>query len=186
MASTRPSHLIRTTAALAVAGLALAGCAAQPGTAATVNGTTISENEVNEATAEFVALTGREDVTPVAVLNTLVEGEVLDPIATKAGYAVSDAEVQRFFLEQASLAGVSQSPDVDSKAFLDLGRYLLQYNEIYASPDAQTIFAEAEKARQAADIKLNPRYGQTDEAGDFVPAVRDWIHQGEPAPTPAG
>jgi hypothetical protein len=186
VASTRSSHLIRTAAALAAAGLVLGGCAAQPGTAATVNGTTISENEVDEATSEFIALTGQEDVTPVAVLNTLVEGAVLDPIATEAGYAVSDAEVERFYLEQASLAGATASPDVDSPAFIDLGRYLLQYNEIYASPDAQAIFAEAETARQEADIEVNPRYGQTDEAGDFVPTVREWIHQGEPVPAPVG
>ncbi|MCK6211000.1 SurA N-terminal domain-containing protein [Georgenia sp. EYE_87] len=186
MASTRPSHLIRTAVALAAAGLALAGCSAQPGTAATVNGTTISENEVDEATSEFIALTGQQDVTPVAVLNTLVEGELLDPIAIEAGYAVSDAEVEQFFLEQASAAGATQRPDVESEAFLDLGRYLLQYNEIYASPDAQAIFAEAETARQEADIEVNPRYAQTDDSGAFVPTVRDWIHQGEPAPTPAG
>lgn len=184
MASTRPSHLIRTAAAIA-AGLALAGCSAQPGTAATVNGTAISESQVDEATSEFITLSGQPDVTPVAVLNTLVEGRLLDPIATEAGYGVSDGEVKQFFLEQASLAG-APTPDVESDAFLDLGRYLLQYNEIYSSPDAQAIFTEAETARQEADIVVNPRYGQTDESGNFVPTVRDWIHQSEPAATPAG
>jgi len=185
VATTRPTHLVRNAVALAAAGLVLAGCAAQPGAAATVNGTTISENDVDDATAEFVALTG-QDTTPVVVLNTLVQAELLDPIATKAGYAVSDAQVQKFFLEQGALAGAEEPPNVDSPAFLDLGRFLMQYNEINSSQDAQKILTELGTALQDADVKVNPRYGQTNESGVIVPTAKEWIHQDEAPATPAG
>lgn len=182
---TRPTHLVRNAAALAAAGLVLAGCAAQPGTAATVNGTTISENDVDDATVEYVALTGQE-TSPVVVLNTLVQAELLDPIASDAGYAYSDAEVRNFFLEQAALSGAQERPDVDSRAFLDLGRYLLQYNEISTSQDAQTILTELGTSLQEADLKVNPRYGQANESGVIVPTAKEWIQPSEQAATPAG
>ncbi|WP_043498686.1 hypothetical protein [Georgenia sp. SUBG003] len=113
-------------------------------------------------------------------------GRAARAIASEAGYAYSDAEVEKFFLEQASLSGAGERPDVESPAFLDLGRFLLQYNEISSSQDAQAILTELGTAVQEAELTVNPRYGQANEEGVIVPTAREWIQQDEQAATPAG
>ncbi|MPV38348.1 SurA N-terminal domain-containing protein [Georgenia subflava] len=186
MATLRPTLLLRPVVAAAAAGLALAGCAAQPGTAATVNGVTISENAVDDATGEYVAFSGQE-TAPVVILNTLVQAELLTPIANEAGYAVSDAEVEQFFLEQAVMLGNAELPENSSDAFIDLGRFLMQYNEVSSSPDAEAVLTQLGTELTEADLEVNPRYGELTEEGSIVPTTHEWIAQptGEAA-QPAG
>lgn len=161
--------------AAAVVGVALAGCAAQPGTAAEVEGNRITTNDVDVAHREFVEITGQADTTVVAVLNTLMAAQLLPDVASEYGIAYSDEQITDAFEQQATLAG-SEVPDGGyADSTLDLGRYLLVLGEVQASPDAQEI-AEAFGARMAeADAVVNPRYGEIDENGLITPVAHDWL-----------
>lgn len=164
----------RHTLVLATAGLLLAGCAAQPGTAGSIDGERITQNELEDATSEYVALTGQE-TEPVVVLNTLLAAEVLPGIAAEHGYALSDGEIEALYAEQAAALGAEAPADGYSDAFIDLGRYLFVYSEVAASADAQAVFDEFTAAMADADIAVNPRYGEVNAEGVIEPTSHDWL-----------
>lgn len=170
------AHRSRRLLSLAVvAGVTLAGCAAQPGTAAEVEGSRITTNEVDVAHREFIAITGQAETSVVAVLNTLMAAELLPEVASEYGIAYSDEQITDAFEQQAALAGSEVPEGGYADSTLDLGRYLLVLGDVQASPDAQEI-AEAFGARMAeADAVVNPRYGEIDENGLITPVVHDWL-----------
>ena len=69
------AHRKFVSAVVLLTAAALAGCSAQPGTAAVINGTKITEGELDDATLEYVGLTGQE-AQPSVVLNTLLAAEI--------------------------------------------------------------------------------------------------------------
>jgi hypothetical protein len=168
------AHRKFVSAVVVLAAAALAGCSAQPGTAAVINGTKITEGELDDATLEFGDLTG-EPPQPSIVLNTLLAAEVFPAIAAEHGIALSDEQVAERLDEQAALQGAEIPADGYSSAFIDLGHYLFSATEAQSHPDATAIFEEFTAAMADADIEVNPRYGQVQDNGEIVPSQHDWL-----------
>lgn len=177
MAAQRRIRPARALVVLAAAGLALSGCAAQPGTAAVVNGERITSNDLDDATLEYVALTGQE-TEPVVVLNTLIAAEILPEVAAERGVAYSDEQVAERFTEQAALLGTT-APESYSEAFLDLGHYLFTVIDVQTSPDGAAILEEFSARMAEADVEINPRYGQAQD-GTIAPIEHDWLATSAP------
>lgn len=185
MATTRSARLARKARpmlALAAAGLVLAGCAARPGTAATVDGHRITDADVAAATTEYQEFSGQE-VEASVVLNTLIQAEVMQPLAKENGFGVSHAEVEEFLTQQAVMLGNAELPESSSPAFLDLGRFLLQLNEIQADADGEEILTEFGQRLGTAEISASPRYGTVSDDGVVQPTTPDWIVQPDQAGT---
>ncbi|MFC7404904.1 hypothetical protein [Georgenia alba] len=181
----RRSRLARCAVALAAAGAAAAGCSAQPGTAATVDGTRISENAVDDATREWVEVSGQQ-VSASQVAHTLVQAELFEPIAREHGFGYSDQQVTQTLTDVATSQG-RPAPGSLSPAVVDLARFVLQQGEIAQSPEADRILGQLGEATDQAEIEVNPRYGTRDAAGQIVPTSYDWIHrQPEETPAPPG
>lgn len=172
--SAHRSSRIAALAALAVAGVALAGCSAQPGTAAVVDGHRITVNDVDVAHREFVAITG-QDAQPVAVLNTLVAAQLLPGIAAGYDIAYSDEQIEDAFAQQIQLTGGKEPEGGFADATIELGRYLFVLTDVQASPDGQAIAEEFGAQMADADTEVNPRYGEIDESGIISPVAHDWI-----------
>lgn len=179
MVPTRPARL---ALALAAAGL-LAGCAAQPGTAGTINGARVTEAELADATGDYVELTA-QPTEPVVVLNTLLAAEVLPGIAAKYDIAYSDQEVVDRLAEQAQNLPAGVPEGGFSDAFVDLGRYLFLYSAVQEDPDGEAILGEFTAAMAQADISVSPRYGQAGEGGVIQPVSREWLAPTGPVPQP--
>ena len=172
--------------ALAVAvAVGVAGCSAQPGTAAVVNGTRITEAQLDDATLEYVDLTG-QPAEPSVVLNTLIAADVFPAIAAKHGLALSDQQVEQRFEELAQQQGAKAPEGGFSPAFIDLGHYLFAAAAAQSSPDAQAVSEEFSAAMAKAKIEVNPRYGEVTKDGAIQPIKHDWIAQTTPQPTPQG
>ncbi|UNX55600.1 hypothetical protein MF406_04885 [Georgenia sp. TF02-10] len=166
-------------AALAVAGL-LAGCAAQPGTAASINGVRVSEDDLADAHGDYVALTN-QPTEPAVVLNTMLAAEVLPGIAAEHDVVLSDDDVVSLLDRQAEAAGTTAPEDGYSDAFVDLGRYLFLVPSLQNAQQGQAVLEEFSTAMADADIEVNPRYGTVDETGIISPLSPDWIAQPEGA-----
>ncbi|MHB1064330.1 MAG: SurA N-terminal domain-containing protein [Georgenia sp.] len=178
--SAHRSSRILSLAALAVAGVALAGCSAQPGTAAVIDGTRITIDDVDVAQREFVEITGQSDAQPRAVLNTLMAAQVLPDVAAGYGIAYSDEQITDIFAEQLTTAGNEVPEGGFADSTLELGRYLFVLTDVQSSPDGQAI-AEAFGARmKEAKTVVNPRYGEIDENGLIAPVTHDWIAPATP------
>lgn len=173
--SAHRSSRLAPLAVLAVAGVALAGCSAQPGTAAVVDGHRITVGDVDVAQREFVDITGQADTQPRAVLNTLVAAQVLPDIAAEHGIAYSDEQVEDAFAQQIVLAGSEVPAGGFADATIEIGRYLFVLTDVQSSPDGQAIATEFAEQMAAADTEVNPRYGTIDEGGVISPVEHDWI-----------
>lgn len=171
--------------ALAVAvAVGVAGCSAQPGTAAVVNGTRITEDQLDDATLEYVDLTG-QPAEPAVVLNTLIAADVFPAIAAKHGLALSDQQVEQRFEELAQQQGAKVPEGGFSPAFIDLGHYLFAAAAAQQSADAQAVSEEFSAAMSDATIEVNPRYGEVTKEGAIQPVQHPWIVQ-TPEAAPQG
>ncbi|MFD1717152.1 hypothetical protein [Georgenia deserti] len=166
---------VRTVVALAACGAVVAGCSAQPGTAAVVNGTRITESQVDAATRDWNTISA-QPVSLSQVAHTLVQAELFEPIATDAGYGYSDQQVEQA-LSQAATSQQMQPPEEYSEAAIDLGRFILQQGDISQSQDAQDLLTRLQQATDQAALEMNPRYGTPDSAGQIVPTSYPWLHQ---------
>ncbi|GAA4422037.1 hypothetical protein GCM10023169_15850 [Georgenia halophila] len=177
--------LVRSTAALLAAGAAVAGCSAQPGTAATVNDTRITENEVASATAQWIEISGQQ-VTPGQVAHILVQAELFEPIATEGGFGYSDQQVEQLLKDAAAAQG-QPAPEEISEPAVDLARFVLQQGDVTEAQNAGELLSQLDEATAEADIEVNPRYGTRNDSGQIVQTTYEWIHQEQqPTPAPAG
>ena len=142
------------TKKLAVAGAALlamgllAGCTSQSGAAVIVNGTTISEQEVNDLASEIAGAGGSR----LNALNIGVTVAGAKPIL--AGY--SDVVTDDY--KSAAIANCSTTVGVEANE--DSSSLLKDYCVIMQlATDNSDFYDEANQALTSPDIELNPRYG---------------------------
>lgn len=141
-------------AGVALAALALTGCATSPSNAATVEGVRIADSTVQQVAQGLVAASGAEASVMVRQATyDLVLGEASRQMAASTGTPVSAAD-QRAVLEQyPAAAAVAATPegapwgDAVTMAFvmqerLGVDQFLVELGEL--------------------DITINPRYGQWD------------------------
>lgn len=143
---------MRAAAAAMVAIGVLAGCSAQPGTAAVVNGASVSENDV-DALAQEIAGVGASRSN---ALNIALTVAVIEPIVEK-GY--SDQLTPEFLTDSLE----SCTTQIGMEVTEDSTQTLQQYCHLVALATSDTDFAsEANDAISAAKVSLNPRYGSDD------------------------
>lgn len=169
------ARLLKLISALLVAGLALAGCSYQPGAAAVVDGRTITERQLAQASTELSEILGNPVSTPV-VLQTLIVAPTAIQVASRNGLAVSAQQAQEM-LEQESAQGEAGTVGEEeySDPTLTVGRYLMLQNMITIDPEGAQIGAELSEAIDELDVELNPRYGEWDPMEGPTPVQPDWI-----------
>ncbi len=175
-----PQRRLRLAAGLVafVALGATAGCAnASPSVAAYVDGTSITSKQLDAAVAG-VGKTVEEgqQVSPQAVLDAMVHGEIAIQIAAKNNITVTDAE------RDAALAGSNLEPLLPIPAAKEIA-YDVADQQIVAQKVGSQPYLEQVAQQQ---VKVNPRYGVlddkqkliiTDQSGSLAKAA-------SPSPTP--
>lgn len=160
-------------ASTVVLGAALTGCAAQPGTAAVVDGRTVSQDSVNSVVAELTPLLG--EAIPRDVLVSLMAAPLYIEAAEESGVGVSAVEIRDQLDQVALQVGAETEEWSDSTVELVRSSFAAQ-NLQGADPEA---FAAVTDELLAADITVNPRYGRFDlEARQIVPVAAPWIVAG--------
>jgi hypothetical protein len=149
LGTTRTSGMTRAAAALLGGALALSACGVQQaGAAAIVNGTPISEKDVQSVGVQLNALPEVEQkLTPSVVLLDLILAPYVLAEADRTNKPVSEAEVRKF---------VAKVPH-PSPSTMDFVRMRLAIPSLSEASKA-SILATLEKTK----ITVNPRYGTFD------------------------
>ncbi|GAA3796958.1 hypothetical protein [Cellulomonas soli] len=160
-------------ALLAGAG-ALSACSGQPGTAAIVEGRTITPGEVQQVLDELGPYL--QSASTSAVLTILVQEPAVSAVAAEHGVAVSDEDAADALTQVAAADGLKGSDF--SAASLTVAKFSVEYGKLTALEDADAINAELVERVAALDVEVNPRFGTLGD-GNFVsdPSVRPWIFQ---------
>ncbi|GAB2606469.1 hypothetical protein [Pseudactinotalea suaedae] len=171
-------RLLAPFAGLALAGALIAGCAPAPGTAATVDGHVIGEDEVATVVEELSLHVG--PVTPAQAIAELVRAEEILDVASGAGFGVSATDAAGVLDRIAGEQGFD--PIEPSAATLLVVRSLVASSGMQTAPDAADLFAELDERIAGLDIEVSPRYGSWDGQA-ITPQAFEWIEQ--PAPDAA-
>lgn len=156
--------------AVLAAGL-LAGCGSQ-GVAATVNGETITTNEVDQgmSLAPFYA----QPPAPANVVASLIQARAVIDAAQAAGVGASPSEAVEFLdsigAQDIQVDGAYPDP------VLDLARMNLISQQLPTAPEGQAVINEVNDFMAGAQIEFNPRYGEWNAAeGGLVQNPPEWI-----------
>ena len=166
----RTSRAALATVVVLVAALALSACGTQqPGAAAVVNGTTISEKNVQTVSTQLNTLAqGEQKLTPSIVLLNLILAPYVLAEADRAGKGIPDAQARKVIAKVPS----------PSRQTLDLVRMNMAIASL--TPAAKTaILAKLGKA----EISVNPRYGSFDPKKKLaiVSTTPNWIKASAPS-----
>ena len=160
--SSRRSRVGGLAAAALAVGM-LAGCGSY-GVAATVNGTTITENEVRTAAAEITKQNGGQ--TPYSEQQALVMLILAPTVLAEARTAhVAATEAQ-------ARSQLTRVPD-PARATLTIVQAGDAYNALPASSKTRL-----GAAFSRLDVSMNPRYGTFDTAKGFAAEAPPWIAAG--------
>ncbi|CAN5477180.1 hypothetical protein BH23ACT6_BH23ACT6_01410 [soil metagenome] len=177
------SSKLRMSVRLAGVGLAvaaLAGCGdITPDEAAVIDGQSIGESELQEATAQLNSISA-EAATPSSVLGELTRTPFLDTVLDGSPAALTEQQVSELLAEN----GLNNPNDLT----VDVARtrqYLavLQDPEVLEDPEMSEALNRLQNIT-AEDIEgvveeINPRYGDFDpETATIVSSTPEWI---EPA-----
>ena len=166
LGSIRTSGTVRAAVVLLGAALAVSTLSAcgtqQPGAAGIVNGTAISENDVQTVALEFNALPQiTKKATPRDVLYNLILAPYVLTEADRAGKSVTDAEARK----------VIGNPSTSlSPATMDFVRMQLEIPNL-SQASKTAILATLAKAK----ITVNPRYGTFNQEAGVLPTSSNWI-----------
>lgn len=165
----------RTTArrvALPVVALTLSGVLSACGevsrgdAAAIVDGTQISQKQVQDATAQLRASSTFAKVTPNEVTQMLAYGVIAQPIAKKHGIGLSIDDIRRLGGEKVSGIG----PD---------GLEVLRINQLLSAQTQDTSSAfvkDFTSAVKSAHVDVNPRYGVVNRGENGTQLMSDgWL-----------
>jgi len=167
---TRTARASLVTVVLLVATMALSGCGTQqPGAAAIVDGTTISEKDLQTVTGQLNSLAqGEQKLAPGDILMNLILMPYVLAEADRAGKAVPDAQARKVIAKVPS----------PSRQTLDLVRMNMAIASL--TPAAKTaILTKLGKA----EITINPRYGSLDPKKELaiVSKTPNWIKTTAPS-----
>lgn len=143
-------------AAVAAAAL-LAGCSPTPSTALVVNGTTVTESQIDtysRGCAQALGIDQRQIVRK-ALVQTILIGEIMAPMLKEAG--VTDEQVDAFAAKQGGQAADLIKND-ECKPF---GRTNLRVAIVSQTLDKATWTKLLDKA----SVSINPKYGRFDPEG---------------------
>ena len=157
-----------------IGALALAGCAPAPGTAAVVDGETITTAEVDEVLADLAPILATASASNVVSL--LIISPSFLAAADAAGFGVTEDE-GRLYIVANGLVSEAEAAELSSGA-LEIVRFAVMQGSIASEADA-AVLDEAAIALQGAEVELNPRYGAWDAQALTVAAPdTPWIVPG--------
>lgn len=141
-------------AASVVTLVALAGCAnAEPGVAAYVDGTKITDRQVNAAVEGITStLQEGQQVSTPAVLNAMIHGAIAEHLAEQNSIAITDSQ-RDVLLKDSNLASLVNVPSARTVAY-DVADQQIVSTKL--GPDAYLAAVEQQQ------VTLNPRYGVLD------------------------
>lgn len=132
------------------------------GSAAVVDGTRISVNDLQTASTEIAGVFGEQPGNvQQAVLGWMVLGEYSVPVAEEYGIGVSEEEVRTWFADSTE-QGTSALPSAATvRAFQGLlSLQALAYLSMSGAEEAaEQAFAEVVDGIKSGGLKVNPRYG---------------------------
>ncbi|MEP7191791.1 MAG: hypothetical protein ABI903_02885 [Actinomycetota bacterium] len=163
LGTTRTSGMARAAAALLGGALVLSACGVQQaGAAAIVNGTPISDKDVQSVAVQLNALPQvQQKLTPSIVLLNLILAPYVLAEADRTGKGVPEAEVRK-------VVAKVHNP---SPSTMDFVRMQLAIPSLDEASRA-SILATLGKTK----ITVNPRYGTFDvKAADILPTSPNWI-----------
>lgn len=165
-----------TVAGVALAAaLTLSGCAGQnPDTAATVNGTVITEQDVAAVSRDMASMpTTGPSVSNQDILVTLILRPFVVDAAQRTGSMVSASEAKRL---------LSDGVPNPAQQTIDFAQTSLITRRL---PQAE--LAKVVQQFRNAKVNVNPRYGTLDPQKGIVPAEQNWMAAAgaeQPAPNP--
>ncbi len=155
-------------AAIAI-GIGVAGCSgtgAAPGTAAVVNGVTITERDVTVAVDEWAKITG-QSVSRDQMVMGLVPAQTYIDAAAEAGVEVPDEEIDGLLAQTAGgMDGTLTVADL-SPSTVSVLRSSLAIQALSQGGSEEGIMMLME-ASDSMVVKVNPRYGFIED-GQLVP-----------------
>lgn len=151
---------------------AVAGCSTGPDVVAEVEGTTITEGDLDRIISELGPLLA--DSSRGAVLTALVQSEAGLTLAEPNGIEIPDAEAAEF------LTTLAESLELEtgdwSEGSLAIARMQLLGQELGNTVGVEETNAQFTQALADADVTVSPRYGEYDPAtGEVVALSPDWI-----------
>ncbi|UZN04317.1 hypothetical protein [Cellulomonas sp. S1-8] len=167
---------MRLVTAVVVAGGLLAGCSGQPGAAAVVDGRTITTAELATAYDELMPIfngAGAQDV-----LGVLITEPFAAEVAAENGVGVNDEQALELLRSVAVQAlGEEEGAALEfGPGAMAVGRYSLAASALQDLPDADAAAAEYQERVAAADIEVNPRFGEfTDTFTVAPPTAPSWV-----------
>jgi uncharacterized lipoprotein YajG len=157
----------------------LTACTGHPGTAAVVDGTTITTSQLNSAYTEISPYL--KDVSTAHVLGLLVAEPTVTAMAAEQGVAASDEAAD------ALLAEVSKADPgaTFSDSSVAIARYSVAYTNLQTLPDANTVLQETADRVAKLDVTVNPRFASLDKDNQIgEPTPPAWVVD-KNAPRPA-
>ncbi len=141
--------------------LLLGGCSGiGSGEAATVDGKTISQSDLQEVTDQFNAV-AQQPATPSQVLDTLIKAPALKQMVAGSGQEVTDNEL---LSQLASLQGAPAQPNPLMADYL----HGLVYSQMVGEVQPELL--------ADVDVEVNPRYGSWDpETLTLADQTPEWI-----------
>ena len=166
-----------TVAAVALLGLALAGCGnASPAVVAYVGDEAISQSSVESAVAGVSStLEQGQTVSSEAVVNAMIQGAIAEQIAAERDIELTDAG-RDAVLAQSELASLTQVPEAREVVY-DVADFQIVAQEL----GEEAVLAEIAKS----DVTLNPRYGVLDPEQKIVVTGRSGSLSEPVEPPPA-
>ncbi|MFV0254221.1 MAG: hypothetical protein ACK5H2_12915 [Beutenbergiaceae bacterium] len=172
--------LRRSLAVVAVAGVLVSGCATgSPGTAATVDGHAISQEEVSTVLLEVGPFVQYLDPRATSwdstqALVAMIVAPALNEAAADGGVGVSDEDAERV------LAGLAEQLDVEapelSESSTEVVRYHIAVATIANAANSAEIVDDANARVEELDVTLSPRYGTWADDATHYPNF-PWIQR---------
>ncbi len=181
--ATRNRRYGRVAAVLTAAGVAVAGCAAQPGAAAVIDGQVLSETYLADAVSDYEALLG-QPIPAGDMLSTLLVIPTLLEVGAEQGIGASREEAVELLDLQAEQTGVAPPTDGYADGLVDVAQLQLVNGQLGQAPEGATVMDELWQRIAAADIEVSPRYGSFElepgAGGAIVPPSFPWLAETEP------
>lgn len=153
-----------TVVGVALAAL-LAGCSAHPGTAAIVDGRTISQADLDEAYDEANAQGIEVDKPTMLVL--LIAAPYFIEAASENDVGVSAGE---------ALAAAETLTEDPGDGFIEFVRVELALENLQNLPDGDEVITEIDEYVRDLEMDINPRYGELNpETAEIARAPLPWI-----------
>lgn len=153
----------------------LTGCSAQPRAAAVVDGTVISQAEVEQTFDELGPILA--DAKPSAVVQALILAPSVIGAAADNGVGVSDQDGAELLDAVMTNAGLDPAGSW-SHGSLQIARSELSAQALANLPDGAALLEQARASATAQEVEVNPQYGQlVAETGVIDPIARPWIAQ---------